>query len=126
MNATEAIGSLWQLVSNTSAGDPPAPVPARMTTALRCPASGPQDVRVYLTLAEFERAAGGALTNDGRVFLLDERGGPLSEIDLAVLDTLENQGWVELADGQTMRMTVTQKGRFWLAKFLKANRLEIR
>lgn len=97
-------------------------VPARVTgtTALRCPASGPQDVRVYLTLAEFERATGGALTPDGRVVLVNANDRRITEVDLDVLDQLEKQGWVESVDTTTIRMT--DKGRWWLAKFVKANR----
>lgn len=97
----------------------PDSVPAR--NALRCPPTGPQDVRVYLTLAEFAEATGGALTSDGRVILLNDHRQQMTEVNLDVLDVLEAEGWVESENERTMR--ITDKGCWWLAKWKKANRL---
>lgn len=115
MTATELMGGAAVLVGI------PEPVPARV--ALRCLPSGPQDVRVYLTLAEFSQATGGALTPDGRVLLLNAGRERMTEVDLDILDVLEAEGWVEATDTKTMR--VTDRGRYWLAKWLKANRITL-
>lgn len=97
-------------------------VPARMPPPrpVVCPASGPADVRAYVTLAEIDRADSGALTPDGRVAVVVTAEQRVTEIDLHILDQLETLKWVEYPDEKSIR--VSEKGRYWLAKFYKANR----
>lgn len=85
-----------------------------------CPPGGPDDVRVYVSLAEIDRADRGAVTPDGRVVVVCTAEERVTELNLNVLDQLESLGWVEYPDERSVRLT--DRGRYWLAKFGKANR----
>ena len=87
------------------------------------------DDRLHLTLAALAVAARGRYTPDGRQYAtveIDERQRVEWQILPAELDRMEAWGWIELlppAEGTgDAPVRVTEKGDYWLTKWLKRNR----
>jgi hypothetical protein len=95
-----------------------------MTTAAnppKVPAAGPRDPRLYLTaLALLDADAGSIDPDTGRLWVGNRRRKVRYEVDPAVLDRLIELGWVDDTRAHD-ELHLTEAGRYWLARFLKAN-----
>lgn len=91
----------------------PPPRPAK------CPASGPQSLLLYATMDALNTASGGLIGSDGRVAVTNPESNRVTLLDLTVIDQLRDLKWIEEPDAVSLRLT--EKGRWWLAKFYRQN-----
>lgn len=89
----------------------------------RVPKDGPPDANVYLMLLALHDCSEGGLDDDDPEILwaCDPVRGERYEISLAVVDDLIRRGWLDDTQGYDT-LSVTDKGKHWLRKFLKLNR----
>jgi hypothetical protein len=89
--------------------------------AFKLPPAGPRDQRVWLTLLALRECdVGGIEPDSGRVFVGDSAGRVKYEVDPADLDELAALGWVD--DGRAVdELHLTDKGVYWLARFVRLN-----
>jgi hypothetical protein len=79
--------------------------------------------RTMFSLAALDNADGGRFTPEGRVWVVVR--GQLWEVLGAELDALAGLGWLDLlpdAGDGTAAVRVTEKGRYWLTRWVNRNR----
>lgn len=91
------------------------------STSHKVPAVGPRDPVVWLTLLALHDSDRGAIEPEtGDVWVGNTAAKVKYRIDPAHLDELISLGWID--DGKGFdELAVTEKGRYWLAKFVKLN-----
>lgn len=89
------------------------------TARYRVPPHGPTDPAVYLHLLAVHDSDRGVIGPDGDVWACNTMTKTRVELDLTHVDDLLRLGWLESPDHETL--TITEQGRYWLAKFLKRN-----
>jgi hypothetical protein len=87
----------------------------------RLPPTGPRDPAVWLTLLALYDADLAAIDDsDDTLWVVNTKTVAPLPIDLAHLDQLETLGWVDLSGGHN-ELTVTDSGKYWCRRFIKAN-----
>ena len=82
--------------------------------------------RCMTSLLALDNAATGGLTGDGRLFV--RVGEAVREVLTTDLDELERLGWVELlppANETTAVARVTDRGRYWLGRWVRRHHRRI-
>jgi hypothetical protein len=80
----------------------------------------PTDVMVDLLL--LDNSTSGGFTHDGRLAVRTAKGPAV--IDPASLDVLSERGWLEYVGTDSVK--VTERGRYWLTRWVKAHRGTLR